>query len=251
MLKIGADKCGIYVIHALKNYDHHEKHIRSLFAKHSLEFEFVSDGDPSFFTDQLLQKYLSPQMYNQLSRGVVSCALNHILTYEKVIKNENDYAIIFEDDVFFLGDFKLKLLKIWPEIVALEKGFIISLENTPLTLPSFWQAKRGKYLYRASRGRMAAAYIVDYKAAEIMLNDLKNSKCDTALDWWHNILVNKGLIKMYWAHPPLVEQGSHNGLLYGTISTKPKSLKRRIKWIVQKIYKYYIIRLFNDKRIIE
>ena len=49
---------------------------------------------------------------------------------------------------------------------------------------------------------------------------------------------------------PFLEQGSHNGLLHFTISSKPRSIFRRISWLVQKFYKYYFRRLFTEHDII-
>jgi diketogulonate reductase-like aldo/keto reductase len=52
------------------------------------------------------------------------------------------------------------------------------------------------------------------------LEDLKTNKCGYVIDWWHNDLIKRNVIKMYWAYPALTEQGSHNGLLNSTISSK-------------------------------
>jgi len=41
------------------------------------------------------------------------------------------------------------------------------------------------------------------------------------------------------------EQGSHDGLLSATISSKNKSIQHRIAWLAQKYYKTYITRWFK------
>jgi len=56
---------------------------------------------------------------------------------------------------------------------------------------------------------------------------------------------------MYWAHPPLVEQGSHNGCLNSTISSKPGTITRKISWLIQKYYKYYLKRVCRAKKVLE
>lgn len=86
---------------------------------------------------------------------------------------------------------------------------------------------------------------MDLQAAKNILEDLKTNKCNDVIDWWHNDLIKRNIVKMYWAEPPLTEQGSHNGLLYGTISTKNKNTGRRIAWLAQKYYKTYIRRWFK------
>jgi glycosyl transferase family 25 len=242
---------GIYVIHALKGYELHEKRVIDLFGEHNLSFEFVTDGDPKFFNKDILRKYFTPNISSKMTAGTLSCTLNHILAYEKMVKRKNQYALIFENDPFFLGDFTTSLNKMGDEINSLEKGFLISLENSALRFPSFWETRGGKHLFRATTQRMAGAYLIDLKGAENILNDIKQHKCDEVIDWWHNTLVERGIVKMYWAHPPLVEQGSHNGNLSSTISSKPKSVIRQFQWNMQKIYKTYFRRLFRDKRVIQ
>jgi glycosyl transferase family 25 len=244
-------KEGIYIMHALTGYEYHEKRIVELFNKNKLGFELMTDGDPIHFTKDLLEKYFVSDIGTKLSKGVLSCTLNHILSYEKIVTRKNRYAVVFENDPFFLVDFKEQLEKMAGEIDKLDKGFIISLENSTLKFPSYWQTTAGKYLYPATMGRMAGAYLIDLEGATRIVNDLKQNKCHTVIDWWHNSLLERGVVKMYWAHPPLVEQGSHNGHLSSTISTKPSAKSRRIKWLIQKNYKYYFMRLFNEERILD
>lgn len=243
-------KKGIYVIHALKGYEYHEKRLIQLFKKSKLEFEFVTAGDPVHFKKEVLDKYFVPNINTKLSKGVLSCTLNHILAYEKIVKNKNKCAVIFENDPFFLGSFIENLERMSGEIAKLEKGFIISLENSTLRFPSYWETKRGKFLYQAKVGRMAGAYMLDFEGASKILYDLKQNKCNAVIDWWHNSMLERGVVKMYWAHPPLVEQGSHNGYLNSTISSKQNSMSRRIKWLIQKNYKMYFRRLFKEGRIL-
>jgi len=76
------------------------------------------------------------------------------------------------------------------------------------------------------------------------------NKCGHLPDWLHNELIEKGILKMYWAHPPIIEQGSHNGILSSSISSKAKSNKRIVRWKLRRFLKTVIGRLFNQKRII-
>jgi glycosyl transferase family 25 len=236
---------GIYIVHAIKGYEIHEQRINEIFGKLNLEYEFVTEGDISNFNEELLQKYFCKEIESTLSKGVLSCTLNHILSYERIVRDNNKYALVFENDPFFLGDFLKKIKRIAIEANTLEPGFIISLENTTLKFPNFRKVKKGKYLYEATFGRAAGAYLIDLKAAKDILEDLKTEKCCQVVDWWHNTLIDNKIIKMYWAHPAFVEQGSHNGKLSSTISSKNKSTARRWRWKAQKFYKMYIYRWFK------
>jgi glycosyl transferase family 25 len=236
---------GIYIVHAKKGYEIHEERINEIFSKLNLEYEFVTEGDISNFNQELLQKYFCKEIESTLSKGVLSCTLNHILSYEKIVKRNNKFALVFENDPFFLGDFLKNSKRVAIEANTLEPGFIISLENTTLKFPDFRKVKKGKYLYEATFGRAAGAYLIDLKAAKDILENLKTEKCCQVIDWWHNTLIDKKIIKMYWAHPAFVEQGSHNGKLSSTISSKNKSTARRWRWKAQKFYKMYIYRWFK------
>lgn len=246
--KYGID--GIYVIHAKNGYEYHKKRLRTILDSFNLKCEFVTDGDPSLFPTINLERYFTPEALSGYSSGAISCTLNHIISYEKVVTNNIKYAVIFENDPFFIGNFLKKIIPVAKEADLLDPGFIISLENSTLQFPSFWQIRKDRYLYPASCGRFAGAYMIDFTAAKAALESIEINKCNDIIDWWHNRLIDRGVLKMYWAHPPLTEQGSHNGLMSSTISSKQKKMQRRILWNVQKFFKLYIRRLGKQKRLI-
>lgn len=251
MDKMNFKNINTYVIHALKGYELHEARINELFHSLNIPFEFITSGDTSVFNEDLLNRYFIPSILSIHKPGAISCTLNHFHAYESLLKSDKAYGLVFENDPCILSNFDKTFTNALNEIDSLEKGFIVSLENTSLTFPSFFQTRKNKYLYSANSGRMAGAYLIDRKGAEIILNDLKTTKCDSIIDWWHNKLIQRKCIKMYWLHPAIVEQGSHNGMLSAGISSKNKSIKRRISWIVNKTFKLTFRRLFNQKRIIE
>jgi glycosyl transferase family 25 len=243
LLQSGIDN--IYVIHAKKGYELHEKRINELFGSLGLKYEFITDGDPSYMTDLHLEKYFCAGVREKMSVGTLSCTLNHILSYERMVQNKDRLAIILENDPFLLGDFVTTVSKIANEAMTLNDGILVSLENSILKFPSFWQTKKGKYLYKAKCGRFAGAYLVNQQGAQNMLEYLKIKKCARIIDWWHNEMIDNKIIDMYWAHPPVSEQGSHNGKTSAMISSKKKGKMRRLRWLLQKYYKMYWLRLFK------
>lgn len=238
---------GIYIVHAVSGYELHERRINELFSRLDVKpYEFVTGGDLSCLTPEMLRSYFCPDIQNVLRPGIMSCTLNHILAYERIVEKGNKLAIVFENDPFFLGNFEKKLRRVVQEAKSLPPGFLISLENTTLRFPSLMTTRRGKYLYKSSYGRCAGAYIIDLEGAKRILADLKHNKCGEVIDWWHNTLIKSGVVDMYWAHPPLTEQGSHNGRMHSTISSKSQSIVRRIQWVAQKYYRTYIRQLFKN-----
>ena len=235
----------IYVVHGITGYEAREKDLRKLFDEHRFGYEFVTESHDTSENEEWIQRYFSPDIKTILRKGSLMCTLVHFLIYERFVKSHHTYAIIFENDVCLLDYFDARIQLIINEANTLNEGFIISLENSTLRFPSWRETKKSKYLYEAETGRCAGAYIIDQKAARVMLDYLKLSKCTEVIDWWHNHLILNKVLKMYWAHPPLTEQGSFNGKVPSTISVRPDGNFRRIKWSVQKFYKMYIHRLIK------
>lgn len=240
----------IYVIHAKRGYEIHEQRIKELFEQNNLDFEFVTDGDPQNFSVELLDAHFTKRVQEKYSKGAISCTLNHMIAFRRMIERNQPWAVIFENDPFFLGDFNTQLAQTIEEMKHLPPGFIISLENSTLRFPSYWQAQKGKTLYEAKVGRMAGAYIIDLQGAKNAIAHLEEQKCNEIIDWWHNDLISAKQISMYWAHPAYIEQGSHNGYLSSTISSTKKSTFNKIRWVLKRAFGIYITRLFNERRLV-
>jgi len=238
---------GTYIVHGIKGYDDREERLKNIFNNQLfVPVEFVTEFHNDEENKKLIRNYFDDTVNNYLSKGAIYCTLVHILIYEKIVAEKHAMALVFENDVCFIGNnFIDKIQKVAKEAASLEPGFMISLENATLEFPSIYKVKKNKYLYPAKKGRCAGAYLIDYTAAQIMLNDLKNKKCTTVIDWWHNEMVERNVLKMYWAHPPLTEQGSFNGALSSSISIRSNGYIRRFKWLCQKYYKMYVLRLFK------
>jgi glycosyl transferase family 25 len=231
----------IYVVHAPKGYEQHEKRLyRILERKYGFDFEFLDKDN-----EDLIQSYFVENISQIMNRGAVMCSLNHIMFYETIVRREDKIALVLEDDPYFSKHFLKHLRQIAVEAQTLQPGFFISLENSTLKFPHRKVIKKGKFLYEASCGRCAGAYLIDNTAAKNIIDRLKQYKCDKVIDHWHNDLIDKNIFKMYWAHPACVEQGSINGKMSAGNSTQHAGIIRRISWIAQKIYKTHILSFFR------
>jgi glycosyl transferase family 25 len=243
----GTDIGGIYIVHGITGYESRETYLNDLLHKqYGLEYELVTESRDSAENEAWISQYFRENIRSILPKGALFCTLVHILIYEKIIRENHKFAVIFENDVCFIGsDFVEKIGLVAKEAAGLEEGFIISLENSTLLFPPWKEVRKDKLLYEAAKGRCAGAYLIDRKAAEIMLNDIKTDKCARVIDWWHNDMIDRGVIKMYWAHPPLTEQGSFNGVHSSSISIRGVGGVRRFRWLCQKFVKTYITRWFR------
>jgi GR25 family glycosyltransferase involved in LPS biosynthesis len=231
----------IYVVHAPKGYERHEKRLHDILG-HMYGFDFEFLGKDS---EELIPFYFVENIRLVMNRGAIMCSLNHIMFYETMVRRGDKTALILEDDPYFSKHFLKHLRKIVAEAQTLQPGFFISLENSTLKFPQRKIIRKNKYLYDALYGRCAGAYLIDNIAAKNIIDRLKHHKCDKVIDHWHNDLIRENVFKMYWSHPTCVEQGSISGRMSSDNSTQHAGIIRRISWIVQKIYKQHILPFFK------
>ena len=65
------------------------------------------------------------------------------------------------------------------------------------------------------------------------------------MDWFHNEISDKGLIKIYWCHPAIAEQQSHNGKIQSLLDEKKQGRYYRLKYFLEKMYKKKVLSRFR------
>ena len=232
-----------FVIHVRGNRQR-ELHISSEMSRHNIKYEFILDGNMEDITEKLLEKYFTGEMKKVSPRA--SCALKHFFVYEKMIEENIPVALVFEDDIELYDSFQ----NVFESSVSEARkenleNFIISYESSTQNFISNSEAVSGKYLYRKSHGRCAGAYLLNLNAAKTILQYAYHEKCGTVLDWFHNEFSDKGLLGIYWCHPPVAEQQSHNGKVFSLLDEKKQGYFYRVKFFLQKKYKEKILSRFR------
>lgn len=228
-----------YVIH-VKGAVEREKYIKKELAKHNITFEFILDGNMEDITNEQLERYFDGELKHKTPQ--TSCALKHILVYEKMIKEDIQKALVFEDDIelssIFNKIFNTSLLEIQSQH---SNKYMISYENSTLQYVKRTERISGQVLYKKDQGRCTGAYLLDIEAAKEMIKYLSQYKCDKPIDWIHYELIKNKAINVYWSHPSIAEQRSHNGKMRSLIGHKKMGFFRRISFFLQKIYKHQIL----------
>lgn len=225
-----------------------ERHIKFQLSKFQLDAVFINEGDKKDLTTFILQQYFSGSM--QKVSAATSCAYKHLLSYQKLLKTNEDVCLVLEDDVILYKNFASKISEILAEIKK-EKmsGFIISLEDSALEYVGGRELKKGILLYEKSRGRMTGAYLIDQLAAKNILEFIEDEKCALPIDWFHNLYAKKGLLKIYWSHPTIAVQGSLDGSITSLIDHKATRYLRRFflacKGFIRKSYIVFDSYFFN------
>lgn len=122
-----------YIINVRSN-EARRNHMISMLKKQNCikNYSFMHSGDIEDINESIANKYFGGRL-NSIN-PILSCAYKHILVYYALINdNENDYYLIFEDDIFLDDNFCKVLNNISTEIKNRDiNKFIISLEDSSL-----------------------------------------------------------------------------------------------------------------------
>jgi len=238
-----------YILH-VKGSDDRYKHMLSQIKGLSIPFKFVLEGDQEDLTREIISKNFKDGM--ACVSGASSCTYKHFLSLRDMIKNKIPYGLIFENDVFLGKNFEKSVFKALAEIKGREiRNFYLSLEDSFLKFVKGSARKKGQTVYKVEKGeygghngyntRAAGAYIVDLEAAKNIIKEVDSNKCGLVSDWFFTHCVSKGIISLYWLHPTIASQGSHNGKFNSMFPGIKR--KSRISYSIQKKYKQLLWRL--------
>ena len=100
-------KYKIYVL-SLNDEFERRKDINNQLSSQKQNFEFIDAIDLRHVSETELDSYRNLKALNskrQLKKSELGCMLSHQLIYEKVIKEDIDFAVILEDDAFINSEF--------------------------------------------------------------------------------------------------------------------------------------------------
>jgi GR25 family glycosyltransferase involved in LPS biosynthesis len=194
-------------------------------------YEFVVNTHKDTLSDELLSQYyttdtdirhkelsiIGEQKYltKEVSKGNISCGINHLLIWKKIIESQFNNVLVLEDDIVFLEHTINNLVEL---TMQLPKDFnIISLEDGAGLTVSNYITKNitpDKVVYKAPDGRMrcTGAYIINKRTCEklIALNLKRKFSLEIDMQLW--LYGNLDLLNIYWAEPHVFTQGSQRGI---------------------------------------
>jgi glycosyl transferase family 25 len=101
-------KWKIYLINLARSKDRLATCARQ-FDSHDLSFERINafDGDELSPTElSRLYDFRQSSYHKQLTSGEVACYLSHVRSWQKIVDEQLDYGVIFEDDILLEDDIK-------------------------------------------------------------------------------------------------------------------------------------------------
>ena len=236
-----------YIIHvksATERKEHMLKQIKNL----SIPFNFILEGDREELTTEILDANFKDDMYGAF--GMTSCTYKHLQSFRDMIKNNIPYGLIFENDIFLEKGFEAAVFKALDEVKERKiSNFFLSLEDSFLKFVRGSLRKKGQTVYKVEKDqytggfngyitRACGAFIVDLEAAKSIIKEVDTNKCHMVSDWFYTYLIGEHIIDLYYIHPTIASQGTHNGKMRSLFP----GTKHRPRWsyLIQKTYKRFL-----------
>lgn len=243
----GIDK--IYVL-SVKSYTDRIAHIRKLFDKYNLEFEFIFDHDiDQIRHNQLIQKKFSS---SNLQLAHKSLILKHIRAWENCVLHNYKQILILEDDVIFKKNFLDVIAKIVKKVAFLLPGYLIFLSGRDTKVSENFLLSND--LLFKNEIPTADGYITDLHACKMRLEWLDNNQISLPADHLINLIHSQMGISTYWSREYLIEQGSVFGLFNSTLDKKRQEksfifnyLRYHLKIFTRRILLAAILKIFFKK----
>ncbi len=239
----------VFVLHVKQGYEDRARHMERTLAAHGIVFEYMLDGDMTELTPELQQRFFG-------SAGTPtphkSCAAKHLLTYEKIVRENIPYALIFEDDMFITKQFDRTFDSALREMMQRHgesEPFLVGFEATCMGFVPRSQRVKGQVAYPGRFLQCLGCYLVNKAFAQAILTAAETEKCTRPVDLWINEFRHKtddsgkGLFHLYWSHPVVAVQGSHMGKFTSSIGNPVrfplKNLRRSLTFFYKKILYFF------------
>lgn len=212
----------ILIVHYDKLYDR-KKHILEELRKAGLDnFEFVSNHGKDKLTPQ------EKSRFKNLTDGEISLMLHQFECF-KIISENYDYAIIFEDDVILSDNFKNTIEK-YIENLPSDWDMLFFGNGHNVHIPSY-RLIPGINIYKKMTDlknnipggidgstRCADSYIVSKKCAKKITEVINNKNIiNMPFDHFLNHINHYCKFNIYWSEPTITVQGTSIGKFKTTI----------------------------------
>ena len=225
-----------YVIN-LKTSTDRKRYMENLLIPYNdfLDVHFVEAVDGrQLFDEQLSKIWNQEATYKNYGRymkgGEIGVSLSNRKCYGEIIKNNDEMALVFEDDVAFRDDVLRKILPLLVNVLRTEKPTVVLLSGS-YWFTSFKKISGTNYQLASVFEAMGAmSYLINQSAARKMLSVEKKYLADDWYNWKRNG------IKVYALRPHIA---GDMDLFGSVIAAGSEGWKRENLSFKNKIRAYY------------
>lgn len=237
----------VFVLHVKEGYEERAKHMERLLSTHHLPFEYILDGDIPDLNEDLQRRFFGEYAKEHMVPAY-SCAAKHLLAYEKIVRDNIPYALIFEDDMFLTKHFDRTLDQALQEMKQQhgeDDPFLVGFEATCMGFVPRSQRVKGQVCYPGRFLQCLGCYLINKAFAQTILNEVQTDRCHIPIDIWINEFNRQGTgnFHLYWSHPVVAVQGSHMGKFDSSIGNPVKfplkNLRRSLTFLYKKVLYFF------------
>jgi len=248
----------IYIL-SYKPLTERRTYLKNEFKKLNIKVKFIIQNKNEYKNKPIMKRYLpNPKIwahkvkfinkntpFYKLSDASINLNLNHYRIWEKIIRQKENFAIIFEDDVILEHNFKKNLNKCISQLNNIEWDVcFLDLLND-----NRYRLFKKKGLFKNKKNSWGSGgYIINKNALKRILED--TYYFTLPIDEEFKYICKKHNLKVFWLNPPLVHQGS----IYGKYPTTNKMAfsnnKNKLKNLISKrllLYKKIESKRFSKK----
>ncbi len=204
----GIDK--VFVL-SVKSFSDRIDHINKELGKRNISFEFIFDFDvPDLRDEDLL--FFSPGILEMSQKSLV---LKHVAVWKKMVAEDLNRALVFEDDAILSDDFEESMLDITNATDALSPGYLIFLGGADTKLPKNFLEYPSTLIPR--RMTTAEGFIIDNAIARRRLEWLRHNTVRWPADSLMRTIDEEIGAPHFWSRRAIVQQGSCTGKFKTTL----------------------------------
>jgi GR25 family glycosyltransferase involved in LPS biosynthesis len=198
----------IYIINLKKRKDRLKK-MTKIMNDNNIEFNIFMavDGRQIHIRDKSLNRFKNNKF--NWHPGVIGCALSHYALWQQLIHDNDDYYVVFEDDITVCDNFKEKLNRTLGEIKNKKHDIVFlgynKYSHDHACEPDIYDPNKMIYEYKTDYrygGVGLYGYIIGKDAAKTIHEHILNNGLQIEID---NFIIHSGLnYKLYHVYPKLV-----------------------------------------------
>jgi GR25 family glycosyltransferase involved in LPS biosynthesis len=221
----------IFVTHYTRLVERKQK-LDGYFRENNIKANYIYEFDKDNLTDDLIKEYYlcDEKKYNdtivslykencvpfrKLNMAEISLTIKHYHAVKRISEECKEYGLILEDDVIFENNF-INLFNNFLEKTPKDWDVIFMGNCCNLRIDkSLIKPGQIAYLKNHPATKGADSFLIKTELAKKIVNTMKPFNAISDWEYAYQFFVNNA--KVYWWEPPIISQGSENGLYKSTL----------------------------------
>ncbi|MGC9402597.1 glycosyltransferase family 25 protein [Vibrio genomosp. F10 str. 9ZC157] len=221
-----------FVIHVSKGYEERRKHIDKHLPERGItDYEYMLRGDIDDLSDEIRNEFFD----DSLRLPEKSCFYKHYLVMKKVIEEQIPQVLVLEDDALLVKGFDSQLKRILKEMEG-KTNYLVNIEDAASSVPYSYREK-DQLTYSCKTNKLTGGLVYDISFAKKLVSYIESSPVCAPIDGFIGNENDRLGYSIHWCQPPLVSQGSKNGMFASELNGAKSGLYIRLRSAIKDFYR--------------